>query len=68
MQLNETGELKRLLVGFEERPNEDCSTCGGVGFVNCTWCRGKLRRCADTAPPPKNPLRALCPGALATNP
>ncbi len=27
----------------QERPDEDCSTCGGSGFTPCTWCRGSKK-------------------------
>ena len=40
LSLNETGELKGLLSGFEERADDDCPSCGGVGFITCRWCRG----------------------------
>jgi len=52
MQLNETGDLKRLLAGFQERPNQDCTSCGGIGFVNCTWCRGEAIRLPPPSPSP----------------
>eukprot|EP00052_Salpingoeca_macrocollata_P011537 m.88975 g.88975 ORF g.88975 m.88975 type:complete len:456 (+) comp18099_c0_seq2:662-2029(+) len=41
--LNETGELKKLLGGFEIRPTQDCTQCGGAGFVPCTWCQGSKK-------------------------
>eukprot|EP00045_Choanoeca_perplexa_P015027 m.181338 g.181338 ORF g.181338 m.181338 type:complete len:603 (+) comp16870_c0_seq9:129-1937(+) len=56
-KLNETGELKALLQGFEERPSQDCSRCGGRGFVNCSWCQGTKRSVA-------NPYAKTTQGAL----
>eukprot|EP00055_Hartaetosiga_balthica_P016465 m.104390 g.104390 ORF g.104390 m.104390 type:complete len:579 (-) comp9111_c2_seq9:46-1782(-) len=43
MQMNEEGELRNVLKGFEEAPMEACATCGGRGFVNCSWCQGSKK-------------------------
>lgn len=42
MALNESGELASRLKGLEEGALEDCRTCGGAGFVLCTWCQGMI--------------------------
>eukprot|EP00043_Microstomoeca_roanoka_P013455 m.131748 g.131748 ORF g.131748 m.131748 type:complete len:751 (+) comp15755_c0_seq1:154-2406(+) len=42
-RLNETGELRSRLQDCEERPTKDCSTCGGQGYILCTWCQGSKR-------------------------
>ena len=31
------GELQRLLEEHEERPLQDCQSCGGEGFILCSW-------------------------------
>ena len=41
MTMNERGELRGRLQGCSERAGEDCRTCGGDGFILCTWCQGK---------------------------
>lgn len=57
-QLNETGELAKLLVGFPVRdPSTVCKSCGDLRFVPCSNCNGsrklfneedgELRRCLD---------------------
>lgn len=42
---NEREELSQILNGFEEKPDCDCSSCGGAGWINCTWCHGVLCVC-----------------------
>ncbi|EGD76880.1 hypothetical protein PTSG_08227 [Salpingoeca rosetta] len=47
MEMNEAGELQPTLQGFEqEKPVEECSACGGRGFINCTWCQGSKKSIA----------------------
>ncbi len=41
--LNETGQLAKMLKGFEDRNPVPCGKCGGVGFVNCSWCFGSKK-------------------------
>ncbi|EDQ89211.1 uncharacterized protein MONBRDRAFT_25420 [Monosiga brevicollis MX1] len=36
-RMAEQGTLQRQLQGYAERPLEDCRTCGGEGYVLCTW-------------------------------
>ena len=43
MALNETGQLGKMLKGFENRNPVPCSKCGGVGFINCGWCFGSKK-------------------------
>eukprot|EP00056_Hartaetosiga_gracilis_P011663 m.177456 g.177456 ORF g.177456 m.177456 type:complete len:580 (+) comp13548_c1_seq1:75-1814(+) len=43
MEMNEAGELRAVLQGFEEAPVKECVGCGGKGFVNCTWCQGSKK-------------------------
>lgn len=40
---NERGELSQILNGFEEKPDQDCTSCGGAGWITCTWCHGTVR-------------------------
>eukprot|EP01147_Barroeca_monosierra_P003330 gene3330-6014_t len=42
IQLNETGELKKMLINFEDR-TENCQNCGGKGFIPCSWCFGSKK-------------------------
>ncbi|EGD80581.1 hypothetical protein PTSG_01173 [Salpingoeca rosetta] len=42
-EMNETGALRRRLADCEERPLTDCTTCGGQGYILCTWCQGSKR-------------------------
>eukprot|EP00049_Salpingoeca_infusionum_P002520 m.57776 g.57776 ORF g.57776 m.57776 type:complete len:737 (-) comp11629_c0_seq2:233-2443(-) len=42
-EMNEAGVLKERLKGFAERALTDCPTCGGHGYVLCTWCQGSKR-------------------------
>lgn len=57
-QLNEAGELAKLLEGFPTRePGFICKSCGGARFIPCSSCDGsmkvfdededRLRRCLD---------------------
>lgn len=57
VELNEQSQLASLLANFEERPSQDCSTCGGAGFVPCTWCQGSKKSI-------ENPFETL-PGRAA---
>eukprot|EP00037_Helgoeca_nana_P003397 m.39941 g.39941 ORF g.39941 m.39941 type:complete len:718 (+) comp13808_c1_seq1:62-2215(+) len=58
LELNETGELKRLLKGYADAPTADCGACGGVGYVVCTWCQGSLKsRTISTGPRSNAELR-----------
>ena len=43
MALNETGQLGKMLKGFENRNPVPCPKCGGVGFINCGWCFGSKK-------------------------
>lgn len=43
MQLNETGELKKILRGYVEAPSGQCNVCGGAGYITCTWCQGSTK-------------------------
>ena len=38
--MDEQGVLRAQLQNCEERPEEDCRSCGGEGFILCTWCQG----------------------------
>ena len=42
-QLNEAGELSRMLKGFEHRSAVVCGTCGGAGYIPCKWCQGSKK-------------------------
>lgn len=41
--MNERDELDTMLTGFASRGMDDCSGCGGSGFVVCGWCSGSRR-------------------------
>lgn len=46
-KLNETGGLKKLtrkMKKIEVNITGDCKTCGGEGFLLCTWCGGNKRK------------------------
>lgn len=49
--MNERLELRDRLgkLGVNEAPMQDCSTCGGSGFIMCTWCGGTTRSTAVSA-------------------
>lgn len=35
--MNDSGQLRQRLQGFEKRSNVICADCGGVGYILCTW-------------------------------
>ena len=43
LKMNELGTLKDLLKGFEIAPIDDCPSCGGAGYVTCSWCQGSKK-------------------------
>ncbi|XP_008811684.2 uncharacterized protein At5g39865-like [Phoenix dactylifera] len=43
-QLNESGELKKLMEGVAPAPAGACERCGGVAFVLCGSCSGSRKR------------------------
>jgi hypothetical protein len=42
-QMADQGRLAKALAGYEERPTADCKTCGGEGYIICSWCQGSKR-------------------------
>ena len=48
-KMNETGELQELVKGMKKIGTglqSDCETCGGSGFMVCTWCGGDRKSMA----------------------
>lgn len=58
-RLNENGQLKAMLEGFEERPSQDCGECGGVGYVPCRWCQGSKKSLSNPFEKTDRSKRAL---------
>eukprot|EP00041_Stephanoeca_diplocostata_P005836 m.69387 g.69387 ORF g.69387 m.69387 type:complete len:673 (-) comp16026_c0_seq8:252-2270(-) len=42
-ELNETGDLKKILKDYEQAAVADCTSCGGSGYTVCSWCQGSLK-------------------------
>ena len=44
-QLNDSGELSKLTRGCKQRAAGagKCTSCGGFGYVLCTWCQGSTK-------------------------
>ncbi|XP_077983957.1 glutaredoxin domain-containing cysteine-rich protein CG12206-like [Glandiceps talaboti] len=43
-ELNETGELRKILSRFEKCvPTSQCTACGGYRYVPCAWCNGSKK-------------------------
>ena len=42
-QHNEAGKLKGFLRDCSEAPRTNCPSCGGAGYITCTWCQGSTK-------------------------
>ena len=44
VRMNDDGQLKILTADCEkQRPGPKCTTCGGFGYVMCSWCQGSMK-------------------------